>query len=163
TNNTITKDVYIFEDELRPIYPYTFSIINQQNPTLYASTANAFAESRQYLMEMDTTELFNSPLKTARSVTSAGGIVEFTSPMTFTDSTVYYWRVAPYASSGDTKWNTSSFQYISGSEDGFGQSHIFQISLHDVLRRRTVRRLRVRRAGDGRQELGPRGGAVRRS
>jgi hypothetical protein len=126
TNNSITKDVYIFEDELRPIYPYTFSIINQQTPTLYASTANAFAESRQYLLEMDTTELFNSPLKVARSITSAGGIVEFASPMAFVDSTVYYWRVAPYASTGDTKWNTSSFQYINGSEDGFGQSHIFQ-------------------------------------
>jgi hypothetical protein len=126
TNNTITKDVYIFEDELRPIYPYNFSVINQQNPTLYSSTANAFAEARQYLLEMDTTEYFNSPLKVARSITSAGGIVEFASPLTFTDSTVYYWRVAPYASTGDTKWNVASFQYISGSEDGFGQSHIFQ-------------------------------------
>jgi hypothetical protein len=126
TNNTITKEVYIFEDELRPIYPYNFSIINQQNPVLYASTANAFAEPRQYLLEMDTTEHFNSPLKVARTVTSAGGLVEFTTPLTFTDSTVYYWRVAPYAAIGDPKWNTASFQYITGSEDGFGQSHIFQ-------------------------------------
>ncbi len=134
SNNTITKDVYIFEDELRPIYPYAFSIINQQNPTLYASTANAFAESRQYLLEMDTTELFNSPLKVARSVTSAGGIVEFASPMTFADSTVYYWRVAPYSPTGDTKWNTTSFIYINGSQTGFNQSHLFQYFKSELTR-----------------------------
>lgn len=126
TNNSITKDVYIFEDEIRPAYPYNYSIINQQNPKLIASTANAFAVTRDYLLEMDTTELFNSPLKIAKTTTSPGGIVEFTPGMTLTDSTVYYWRVAPYASSGDLKWNTSSFIYISGSELGFNQSHLYQ-------------------------------------
>ncbi len=39
-NNTLTKDFYIFEDEIRPISPYNYSIINQQNITFYASTAN---------------------------------------------------------------------------------------------------------------------------
>lgn len=31
TNNSLTKDFYVFEDELRPSYPYNFSIVNQQN------------------------------------------------------------------------------------------------------------------------------------
>jgi hypothetical protein len=126
TNNSITKDVYIFEDEIRPAFPYNYSIVNQQNPKLIASTANAFAVSRDYLLEMDTTELFNSPLKISRTINSPGGIVEFTPGMTLTDSTVYYWRVAPYASSGDLKWNTASFIYISGSDFGFNQSHLYQ-------------------------------------
>jgi hypothetical protein len=134
SNNTITKDVYIFEDELRPVYPYNYSILNEQNPTLIASTANAFAESRAYLMEMDTTELFNSPIKIAKTTTSPGGIVEFSPGNTFIDSTVYYWRVAPYSPTGDTKWNTSSFIYINGSQSGFSQSHLYQYFKSDLTR-----------------------------
>ena len=94
TNNTITKEVYIFEEDARPVYPYNYSIVNEQNVKLIVSSANPFAVSRDYLMEMDTTELFNSPFKITRSLTSAGGVFEFNPGITFTDSTVYYWRVA---------------------------------------------------------------------
>jgi hypothetical protein len=125
-NNSITKDVYIYEDEARPVYPYNFSIISQQNIKLVVSSANAFAVSRDYLMEMDTTELFNSPFKVTRTVTSTGGVFEFNPGITFTDSTVYYWRVAPSAPAGSLVWNKSSFVYLAGSDAGFNQSHLYQ-------------------------------------
>ncbi|TMI72343.1 MAG: hypothetical protein E6H09_10700 [Bacteroidetes bacterium] len=125
-NNSVTKDVFIFEDEARPIFPYNFSIVNQQNPKLVVSSANAFAVSRDYIMEMDTTELFNSPYKITRTTTSSGGVFEFTPGITLLDSTVYYWRVSPVAPSGSLVWNTASFVYLPGSDDGFNQSHIFQ-------------------------------------
>ena len=48
---------------------------------------------RSYVMEMDTTELFNSSLKTTQTIASVGGVIEFNSTIPFTDSTVYYWRV----------------------------------------------------------------------
>ncbi|MBN8783830.1 MAG: hypothetical protein ABS85_06775 [Sphingobacteriales bacterium SCN 48-20] len=126
SNNSITKDVYIYEDEARPIYPYQYSIVNQQNIKFSISSANAFAEMRQYNVEMDTTELFNSPAKVARSVSSTGGLIQFDAPMTFTANRVYYWRVSPTPVTGDPVWNTSSFVYIPGPETGFNQSHYFQ-------------------------------------
>ncbi|MEO8404894.1 MAG: C25 family cysteine peptidase, partial [Chitinophagaceae bacterium] len=126
TNNTISKDIYIFEDEVRPVYPYNYSIVNEQNPKLIASTANAFAETRNYVLQMDTTELFNSPLRFTTTTNSAGGVFEFNGGLTFTDSTVYYWRVAPIPPFGDTTWNTSSFIYINGPDLGFSQAHLYQ-------------------------------------
>src|SRR5690606_2885751 len=126
TNNSITKEVFMFEDEARPIYPYNYSIVNQQDVKLVVSSANAFAESRDYLLEIDTTELFNSPLKVTRNLTSSGGVFEFSPGITFTDSTVYYWRVAPSTITGSPKWNTSSFVYLPNSEPGFNQSHLYQ-------------------------------------
>jgi hypothetical protein len=125
-NNSITKNVYIFEDEARPIYPYNFSIINEQNIKLIVSSANAFAVSREYKMELDTTELFNSPLKVTRSITSSGGVFEFTPGITFTDSTVYYWRVSPVTAPGSEVWNKASFIYLPASDVGFNQSHLYQ-------------------------------------
>lgn len=128
TNNTITKDFFIFEDELRPSYPYNFSIVNQQNITFIASTANPLGSVRQYNMEIDTTELFNSPLKRSYTNSGAAGIVEFTpNNFTFTDSTVYYWRVSiTPVGSANTIWNSYSFIYLPNGGTGFNQSHFYQ-------------------------------------
>ena len=126
-NNSITKDIFIFEDELRPVFPYSYAIINKQGIKFSASTANPLAPSRNYLFEIDTTELFNSPLKISQTKTSTGGLLEFSPSITFRDSTVYYWRVASApAANEQPKWNPSSFIYINGPEVGFNQSHYYQ-------------------------------------
>ncbi|MBL0181900.1 MAG: hypothetical protein IPP96_06200 [Chitinophagaceae bacterium] len=127
-NNTLTKEFYIFEDELRPISPYNYSIVNQQNITYYASTANPLSGLRQYIMEIDTTELFNSAYKKTYNVSGTGGVIQFTpSNITFTDSTVYYWRTTTVPTSGNTYiWNNFSFIYLANSTAGFNQSHYFQ-------------------------------------
>ncbi|MEI2748270.1 MAG: C25 family cysteine peptidase [Ferruginibacter sp.] len=128
TNNILTKEFYVFEDELRPAFPYNFSIINQQNITYVANTANPISGQRQYVMEIDTTELFNSPFKKVYNKNGNGGIVEFTpSNVTFTDSTVYYWRVAMVPTNNAPYiWNGFSFIYLPGSSSGFNQSHYYQ-------------------------------------
>ena len=127
TNNTVTKDIFIFEDDIRPVYPLDFAIINKQNIKLVASTANPFTPSKQYRMEIDTTEFYNSAFKKTQSITSIGGMLEFTPGFNFADSTVYYWRVSPLDGSGNpSKWNQSSFVYLANSDLGFNQSHFFQ-------------------------------------
>jgi hypothetical protein len=127
-NNTLTKDFYIFEDELRPISPYNYSIVNQQNITFYASTANPLSGQRQYIMEIDTTELFNSAFKKAYNVSGTGGVIQFSpTNITFSDSTVYYWRTTTVPTSGNNFiWNNFSFIYLPNSTAGFNQSHYYQ-------------------------------------
>jgi hypothetical protein len=126
-NNTITKDVFIFEDDARPIYPLNYAIINKQNIKLYASTANPLSPSKQYRMEIDTTDFFNSSFKRTVNKTSAGGLLDFDPGITFTDSTVYYWRVSPLDGAGNSsKWNEASFIYLPNSDVGFNQSHFYQ-------------------------------------
>ncbi len=126
-NNTITKDVFIFEDDARPVYPLNYAIINKQDIKLYASTANPFSPSKQYRMEIDTTDFFNSSFKRTVNVTAVGGLLEFNPAITFTDSTVYYWRVSPLDANGNpSKWNEASFVYLPNSDVGFNQSHFYQ-------------------------------------
>jgi len=126
TNNSVTKEVFIYDEDIKPVYPYNFAIINKQNIKFAASTANPFAISQQYNMELDTTELFNSPMKIIRTTTAKGGVVEFSPGITFTDSMVYYWRVASIPATGEPKWNVSSFIYLANSDVGFNQSHFYQ-------------------------------------
>ena len=128
TNNNITKDFYVFEDELRPTYPYNYSIINQQNITFVANTANPLGANKQYSMEIDTTELFNSAFKKIYTNSGIGGIVQFTpANISYTDSTVYYWRVSMQPTGNNPLiWNGFSFIYLPNSTPGFNQSHYFQ-------------------------------------
>jgi len=126
TNNTITKDIFIFEDDARPVYPLNYAIVNKQNIKLYASTANPFSPSKQYRMEIDTTDFFNSSFKRTINTTSSGGLLEFDPGFTFTDSTVYYWRVSPISGGNPSKWSEASFVYLPNSDVGFNQSHFYQ-------------------------------------
>lgn len=128
-NNTVTTNVYVYQNEATPIYPYNYSIINANKQKLYASTANPLSPSQQFVMEMDTTALFNSPGMVTKNLASVGGELEFDPGITYRDSTVYYWRVAIVPSAGSQYiWNTASFVYIDSLRSGVGmnQSHFFQ-------------------------------------
>jgi len=127
SNNTITKEIFIFEDEARPAFPYMYAIVNNPAQKLYASTANPFSPQKDYILEIDTTELFNSSFKKSVTITRNGGVLEFNPGIAYVDSTVYYWRVSLVPPAGaQFRWNASSFIYISNSTAGFNQSHYYQ-------------------------------------
>lgn len=126
-NNQAVLSFFIYEEEAIPVYPFEFAIVNNQDITLFASTANPFSPEKNYILEIDTTADFNSAYKVTRSLISAGGILEFTPGISLTDSTVYYWRVAPEPPQGEAYiWNNSSFVYIGASTPGWNQSHYYQ-------------------------------------
>lgn len=128
-NNSITRDVYIYQDEATPVYPYNFAIVNTGNQKLLASTSDPLSPAKDYVMEIDTTLLFNSSVKVTKTVNSPGGVIEFDPGFSYTDSTVYYWRVSIKPASGlpaDYHWNNASFIYLANSSAGSNQSHYYQ-------------------------------------
>src|SRR5205085_4521416 len=89
--------------------------------------ANPLSPLKQYVMEMDTTALFNSSLKVTKNTSSVGGILEFVPGIALLDSTVYYWRVSLVPAQGsEYHWNESSFIYMAGNSSGVNQSHFYQ-------------------------------------
>jgi hypothetical protein len=138
TNNQVTKEYFIYEDEIRPIYPYDYSIINKQtNLTFYASTANPLGQQRDYYFQIDTTLLFNSSLLKEQSVNAAGGLVEFRPSVTLQENYVYYWRVGVRDNvTNNIVWNNHSFIYRSNLSVGYNQSHYYQFtnnSFNDIV------------------------------
>lgn len=126
-NNVGMLDVFIYSDKLVPIYPKEFGIVYKPGVTLKASTLNPFRALGRYKLEIDTTELFNSPLKQQSIVTSKGGVIKWTPSLSYTDSTVYYWRTAfDSAVNGEYQWSNSSFIYLANGSDGWNQSHYYQ-------------------------------------
>jgi len=116
-----------------PFYPSEFSIKNTQNIILKASTGNAFVESDQYKLQIDTTELFDSPLLKEEIVQSNGGIIQWDPNLSYTNERVYYWRVQAQNSDLDKNiWSGSSFMYHDQLEEGWNQSHLYQYLRDDL-------------------------------
>lgn len=133
TNNQIGLSLNILSDDIFPIYPYEFAIVNnaENELTLAASTANTFAPVRTYLIEIDTTELFNSSFKKSQTFIMTGGLLKWKLPFllnSMPDSTVYYWRVGLDSTihTNSRGFNHSSFVYLPNDSAGWNQSHYFQ-------------------------------------
>ncbi|NNC96032.1 MAG: hypothetical protein HKN92_10750 [Chitinophagales bacterium] len=118
--NIIAEDVF-------PVSPYNYGITGSKNIILKSSTSNPFSNSRWYIMQLDTSKLFNSSFKTEARVFHPGGVIEWNVNLLDYDSTVYYWRVAKDSSDPSAiNWHESSFVYIPGSTGGWNQSHYYQ-------------------------------------
>lgn len=128
-NNNIKRIFAIYNDDLVPVYPYNLSIVTNQGVTLKGSTLNSFAPSRKYLIQIDTTKKFDSPLLLTNSIESMGGVIKWQPNFTMKDSTVYYWRTAMDTLYGNHfhRWSNSSFIFINQGMIGWNQSHFYQM------------------------------------
>ncbi|HBF89028.1 MAG TPA: hypothetical protein DDX39_10340 [Bacteroidales bacterium] len=124
-NNSYTVNLIITSDDITPIFPYDYSIYPDSIVTLKASIGDPFISDFNYIFEIDTTDLFTSPLS-SQSFFAVGGVVEWNVPFELQDTTVYFWRVSKMPEDGeDYNWKESSFIYIN-NKTGWSQAHFFQ-------------------------------------
>lgn len=119
---------YIVDNGVRVLYPEQFSIVNKPEVELQASTLNFFMNEQKFIIEFDTTELYNSPFKKTTQIYSKGGLIKWKPPVSLTHNTVYYWRISPDSLNAQVtyNWSNSSFVYLQNSSEGWNQSHYFQ-------------------------------------
>ncbi len=123
-NNTASNNTLIKSSDIIPVYPHQYAVVPNSIINLKASTGDPFLSERNYVFELDTTSAFNNPV--SQIIEHKGGVVEWTPPVTLTDSTVYFWRVSlDSVYTGEYLWRESSFQYINGM-NGWSQAHFDQ-------------------------------------
>ena len=129
-NQSLQIPLYVVDNTARPAYPPPFALINEQSEPvlLKASTTDAFAPTRNYVIEIDTSILFNSPLTRKTNIQQKGGVIEWQPTINFQDSTVYYWRISPDSTNAQIgfSWETSSFAFLKTGKNGWGQGHYWQ-------------------------------------
>lgn len=143
-NNVVSVPLFVTSGDLIPIHPYDFAIVPEPVQTLRASTGDPFAAPRNYIFQIDTTDLFNSPLMESQMINAPGGVVSWTPSGIYSinstqDSTVFYWRCSiDSTGNGAYNWYERSFQYLEG-RNGWGQAHHLQFKkngysniIHDV-------------------------------
>lgn len=123
---------YILENNAKPVYPAEFAIVGKTPVVLKASTSDALAKGQNYIIEIDTTERFNSAFKQRTIINQIGGVLKWSPNISWRDSGVYYWRVSVDSTSPQTgfSWQARSFTYIKNQE-GWAQSHYFQFLKND--------------------------------
>lgn len=131
SNNQVTLRTVIASGDLLPVEPYNFAITSDPAPMLKASTGDPFAPVRNYIFQIDTTDLYNSPIMEQHSLAAPGGVVQWQPSSIYSlnatqDSVVYFWRCTlDSAGQGGYNWHEFSFQHITGKQ-GWGQAHFFQ-------------------------------------
>jgi len=134
-NNTLQTNglgesitVHFISKEVIPVFPREFGIVGSPNLTLKASTSTTFLEDQNYIFQIDTTENFDSPFLNEATIKQSGGIIKWKPEITYSNNTVYYWRVSPEEDPtiGGFVWRNSSFVYLAGTDNGWNQSHKYQ-------------------------------------
>jgi len=140
-NNRVVKSFNITVDGIEPVLPIDFAVVPRDTLAVFASTIDPLAGMNSYRFELDTTHLFNSGFLRYAIKNGTGGVKSVNwnewkrvssnqnDPVNFTDSTVYYWRVA--VNDANLNWRKRSFQYIPGKE-GWGQDDFFQFTDNSV-------------------------------
>ncbi len=127
--------LFIRDNSAMPAYPPDFGIVTSPDFTLKAYTTDPLAPSRKYLLQLDTTENFNSSMLTFTEVVQSGGVIHWKPAVTWSDETVYYWRISPDSVSANEgyNWNGSSFLFKNDGQEGWNQSHFYQFLKDDLV------------------------------
>ncbi len=124
-NNSGILNFFIPSNATQNLFPANFGIVNSQTVTLTTSSTSPFSQNRSYTFEIDTSSVFNSPV---RQTTTVQGNALASWQVTLlssgaADSAVYYWRTR-YTDPGEgesEEWQTTSFAYIENGPEGWTQ------------------------------------------
>lgn len=127
-NNTAVFNPYIPGNGIHLVYPKRFDIVSRLNADtveLVAQALNLFEKNYQFVFEIDTSYLFNSPWKKRDSSASIVGQLKSwkVKLLNHRDSIVYYWRAK--INTGTIQggfFSERSFVHIFDHEPGWSQS-----------------------------------------
>ncbi len=130
-NNVATFEQFVPSNGTLNLFPENFGIVGQRPLNLITQAASPFATGRGIIMQLDTTDTFDSPFKQEAVVSTrhlASWSVELLPDVPANDSIVYFWRtrfeeVLPGES---REWVGHSFVYIKESPVGWSQSDVRQ-------------------------------------
>lgn len=125
-NNNAAKFFMVNTEGLRPLWPMNYGIVQQWPTALFASPFDITADSATYRLQIDTTELFNSPLLYQKDTLTRNGAIQILPDNNLLPGKVYYWRTAVLTNGTPGTWYNASFTYLPGSGAGFNQGHYFQ-------------------------------------
>ncbi len=126
-NNTATKGFAIPLNGTKNLYPVNYGLVNSLQVSLSFQTTDLLAGERDFMVELDTTNTFDSPFKKQFAI--KGKVLgRLTTQLLAADTLAYYWRtkLADPLPGESIKWSQSSFTYIDNGPEGWAQVHFPQ-------------------------------------
>lgn len=126
-NNSVSFEYLLPLNRTRNLFPHNFAIVHEGEVDLAFQATDPRTQSRKFVVEVDTTNTFDSPWKS--SYTLDGDVLNRKQVQLLTaDSLTYYWRTKlsdPLPDESE-EWTLSSFTYIDGGPEGWAQVHFPQ-------------------------------------
>ena len=132
-NNRTTVEFFVPVSGTVNLLPYNYALVSQPGVVLHVQPGNLSSalsdeHPRKFLVEIDTSSHFDSPVKQQTSATATTLLQWSVELPVVTDSTVYYWR-SRYAMPQEGElddWTSSSFTYVEDSPAGWIQRQAAQ-------------------------------------
>ncbi|HEY9048992.1 MAG TPA: C25 family cysteine peptidase [Ohtaekwangia sp.] len=126
-NNSASYELPIALNGTMNLYPTDFSIVHNKDLTLSFQTTDLLSGERDFLVEVDTVNTFDSQYK--KTFTVKGTVLARQGISVLqADTLAYFWRTKlaqPKAGESDL-WTESSFTYIDNGPEGWAQVHFQQ-------------------------------------
>lgn len=122
-NNQASIELFISSGSTLALFPVNNAVIDHSSATLTWQPINVLEASRDYELEIDSVNTFNSAFLSQIIVTGDGLLSHEPDISTIPDSTTIFWRTryADRTNDQDTLWTTSSFTIInSDNVEGWG-------------------------------------------
>jgi len=132
-NNSASYNLFVPLNVTKNLFPYDYAIVNQSSVTLTFSSTDILGSARNFEVEVDTVNTFNSLYKKAFTVN--GVIATQLLDLLGQDSLAYYWRTRfKEPQEGEVaEWVYSSFTYIQNSPEGWAQLHFPQYGKNESV------------------------------
>ncbi|MBS1681478.1 MAG: hypothetical protein JST48_07180 [Bacteroidetes bacterium] len=133
-NNTATLSTFIPSNGTLNLYPPPFGIVNSGSVNLMFQDANLLGQQRNFSVQLDTVNTFNSPFLQNQTVTGKV-LIKTSVNLLPNDSVVYYWRTKPekQSSSDSSDWTVSSFINIFNGSEGWAQARFQQVNTNALI------------------------------
>jgi hypothetical protein len=123
-NNIVSKNLFLQSNSITAFHPPKDGIEPIAEVTLKVQVSNVLQKDNEVIFEIDTTPLFNSPLKQISGLVTGENIIEHSFVLPPFDSTDFYWR-ARFNKAADAggAWETNTFSLIYNSPKGWSQGY----------------------------------------
>ena len=133
-NNTAEFNMFVPLNAARSLYPQGFSIVNELTTNLVAQSTNILGDARGFVIQLDTTDRFDSPFLKEFNV-NAKIVMQSVNLIASEDTLAYYWRVrfAQPESNESAEWAMTSFTYIEDGPEGWAQVDFPQYASNETI------------------------------
>lgn len=128
-NNAVSFGYFLPLSGTRNLYPPNYAIVTTPDLRLTFQHTDLLAGHSDYVLELDTTNTFNSPAMQSFFIAS-GVLVQQNVRLAGADTLAWYWRTKRLDPEGNDSivWTMSTFTYIPGGKEGWAQLHFPQFA-----------------------------------
>ena len=126
-NNMATLQFVVPLNGTKNLYPTNFGIVNSDEVSFSFQTTDLLSDEREFLVEVDTLNTFDSPYKQEFKV-KGKVLARHKFSLLTEDTLAYYWRtkLAQPLETESHEWAESSFTFIPDGPEGWAQVHFPQ-------------------------------------